>query len=203
MSLSVQVQWDFQLLQRFTVSHGNFSTSPVQRKGIELHFEGDREKALPSMNTKPEVITTKAQPTAVIHLVIPARDMSKCMDPAIQEILKTLKDQGLQPVGPMFSYHHRRPSDTFDFESGFPVTKAIKPSGGRVVNSTLPAEKVVRSVYQGPYEGLGQAWGELERWVNAQKLNGSGRFWECYLSNPAEVKDPKDYRTELNWVIAK
>ena len=152
------------------------------------------------MNTKPEVIITKAQPTAVIHLVIPGRDMPKYMDPAVQEILKVLKDQGLTPSGPMFSYHHRRPADTFDFEIGFPVAKEIEPRG-RVVNGSLPAEKVVRSVYQGPYEGLGPAWGELESWVREQGHAGSGRFWECYLSNPEEVKDQKTYRTELNWVI--
>lgn len=154
------------------------------------------------MNTKPELLTTTAQPTAVIHLVIHGRDMPKYMDPAIQEIMKVLTDQGLAPSGPMFSYHHRRPSDTFDFEIGFPVGKAIKQTW-RVVNSTLPAEKVVRSVYEGPYEGLGPAWGELDSWVNEQKLTGSGRFWESYLSDPEEVKDPKDYRTELNWVIGK
>jgi len=152
------------------------------------------------MNTKPEVITTQALHTAVIHLVIPGRDMPRYMDPAIQEIMKALKDQGVQPTGPMFSYHHRRPSDTFDFELGFPVVKAIKPMG-RVVSGTLPAEKVVRSVYHGPYEELGRAWGELQAWVREQKIAESGRFWECYLDNPAEVEDPKDYRTELNWVI--
>ena len=152
------------------------------------------------MNTMPEIITTNEQPTAVIHLVIPGRDMPKYMDPAIQEILKTLKDQGLQPTGPLFSYHHRRPSDTFDFEIGFPVTKAIKPVG-RVISGTLPAEKIVRSIYHGPYEGLGSAWGELQSWVRARKLAESGRFWECYLDDPAKVEDPKEYRTELNWVI--
>ena len=152
------------------------------------------------MNTMPEIITTNEQPTAVIHLVIPGRDMPKYMDPAIQEILKTLKDQGLQPAGPLFSYHHRRPSDTFDFEIGFPVAKAIKPVG-RVVNGELPAGKVVRSVYQGPYDGLGEAWGGLQGWVRERNLDESGRFWECYLSNPEEVKDQKTYGTELNWVI--
>lgn len=154
------------------------------------------------MNTKPEVITTKALPTAVINLMIPGRDMSKYMDPAIQEILKAIKDQGMEPAGPMFSYHHRRPADTFDFEIGFPVAKSIKPVG-RVISGTLPAEKVVRSIYHGPYEGLGSAWGELQAWVREQKIAESGRFWECYLDNPAEVEDPKDYRTELNSVIGK
>jgi effector-binding domain-containing protein len=154
------------------------------------------------MNTKPSIVETKEQPTAVIHLLIPGRDMPKYMDPAIQEILKTLADQGMEPTGPMFSYHHRRPSDTFDFEIGFPIAKAIKPSG-RVVNGTLPAEKVVRSVYQGPYEALGEAWLELQAWVREQKVPESGRFWERYLTNPNDVRDDKDHRTELNWVLGE
>ena len=153
------------------------------------------------MNTPPQLITSKELPSAVIHLTIPGRDMPKHMDPAIQEILKTLADQGMQPAGPMFSYHHRRPSDTFDFEIGFPVAKAIKPAG-RVLNSRLPSVKVARSVYQGPYEGLAQAWGELQGWVRSNKHGETGRFWESYLNNPNEVSSPKEYRTELNWIIS-
>ncbi|MFN3875103.1 MAG: GyrI-like domain-containing protein [Flavobacteriales bacterium] len=152
------------------------------------------------MITPPEITTTREIPAATIHLVIPGKDMPKHMDPAIREILKVLADQGQQPIGPMFSYHHRRPSDIFDFEIGFPVAKAIKESG-RVKNGKLPAERVVRSVYQGPYEGLAQAWPALQEWVRENGHGETGRFWECYLNNPDEVKDPKDYRTELNWVI--
>lgn len=152
------------------------------------------------MITPPEVITTSELPTAVIQLLIPGRDMPKYMDPAIQEILKTLADQGMRPAGPMFSYHHRRPSDTFDFEIGFPVSAPIEPVG-RVINSKLPAVKVARSVYQGPYEGLAQAWPALQKWVRENGHGGTGRFWERYLNNPVEVKNPSEYRTELNWVI--
>ena len=152
------------------------------------------------MITPPEVITTKEIATAVIPLVIPGRDMPKYINPAIQEIIKVLADQGMQPAGPMFSYHHRRPSDTFDFEIGFPVAKAIQPAG-RVMNGKLPAENVVRSVYQGPYEGLTQAWPALQNWVRENGHGEMGRFGECYLNNPNEVKNPSEYRTELNWVI--
>lgn len=154
------------------------------------------------MITPPEVIETKEQATASIHLTIPGRDMPKHMDPAIQEIIKALADQGMQPAGPMFSYHYRRPSDTFDFEVGFPVAKAITESG-RVVNSKLPAVKVARALYRGPYEGLSEAWSALQRWVRDEKLPETGRFFERYLTNPDEVTDPKDYRTELNWVVAQ
>ncbi len=152
------------------------------------------------MISTPEVITTKEVITAAIPLVIPGRDMPKYMDPAIQDIIKTLTGQGIQITGPMFSYHHRRPSETFDFEIGFPVSKAIKEEG-RVVNSELPAVTVVRSVYTGPYEGLAQAWPALQKWVRENGHGENGKFWEAYLTNPDEVKDPKEYRTELNWIV--
>ena len=153
-----------------------------------------------TMITTPQVLTTTELPTAVIHLEIPGRDMPKYMDPAIQEILKTLADQGQRPAGPMFSYHHRRPSDTFAFELGFPVSKPVKPTG-RVVSGALPAVQVVRAVHQGPYEGLAEGWMALQNWVREKGIAETGRFWERYLTNPAEVSDPKDYRTELNWVV--
>lgn len=152
------------------------------------------------MITPPEILTTKALITAAIPLVIPGRDMPKYMDPAIQEIIKLITEQGIKITGPMFSYHHRRPSDTFDFEIGFPVAKAIKEEG-RVINSKLPAVKVVRSVYQGPYEGLAQAWPSLQEWVRANGHGETGKFWESYQNNPDEVKSPSEYRTELNWII--
>jgi len=153
------------------------------------------------MITLPELVQTKEVATAVIHLVIPGRDMPKYMDPAILEIITLLADQGLRPAGPMFSYHHRRPSDTFDFLIGFPVEKPFQEQG-RVKNSALPVERVARCVYQGPYEGLSQAWPALQAWVREQKLPETGRFFERYLNNPDEVNDPNDYRTELNWVIS-
>ncbi len=152
------------------------------------------------MISTPEVITTKEVITAAIPLVIPGRDMPKYMDPAIQEIIKTITGQGVQITGPMFSYHHRRPSDTFDFEIGFPVSKAIKEEG-RVINSKLPSVKVVRSVYTGPYEGLAQAWTALQKWVRENGHGENGKFWEAYLTNPDEVKDSKNYKTELNWIV--
>lgn len=152
------------------------------------------------MISLPEVVNTQEITTAVVPLVIPGRDMPKFMDPAIQEIIKVLATQGMQPAGPMFSYHQRRPSDTFDFEIGFPVSQPIKEEG-RVINSKLPAVTVVRSVYQGPYEGLAQAWPALQEWVRKSGHGENGRFWEAYLTNPDEVKDPKNYRTELNWIV--
>lgn len=168
---------------------------------LERYLETIQQAAPPLIPT-PVLVTTRNTITAAIPLVIPGHDMPKYMDPAIQELLRTIHGQGAQIAGPMFSYHHRRPGDTFDFEIGFPVSKAIKEEG-RVINSELPAMKVARSVYQGPYDGLSQAWSAMQVWVSANGHIGTGRFYESYLNNPEEVKDPREYRTELNWVVGE
>ncbi|MBK6629284.1 MAG: GyrI-like domain-containing protein [Flavobacteriales bacterium] len=152
------------------------------------------------MISTPEVTTTTEQATATIHLVIPRQEMGRHMDPAIREIIAAINGQGLRITGPMFCHHHRRPTDSFDFEIGFPVSGPVREDG-RVRNNRLPAVQVVRAVYEGPYDGLGGAWGELQGWVRAQGIPETGRFIERYLNNPDKVQDPSGYRTELNWII--
>lgn len=151
------------------------------------------------MISTPEVITTQAVITAVIPLVIPGRDMPKYMDPAIQEILLVLAEQGLKPSGPMFTYHHRMPHETFDFEVGFPVATVIQPSG-RVKPSELPAARVARTIHHGPYEGLHGAWSAFENWITEKALDAEPRFFERYLGDPSK-QAPSAYRTELNRIL--
>ena len=127
-------------------------------------------------------------------------EMGKYMDPAINEIIQVLSDQGQRPAGPLFSYHLRRPSETFDFELGFPVAGPFVPKG-RVRLIERPTARIVRTVYTGSYDGLMSGWQAVERWVREQELPEDGRFWESYLTNPDEEPDPRKWRTELNWVV--
>lgn len=144
----------------------------------------------------PQVTHSKEQLTAVIHLTVTWAEIRQVMGPAIAEVLSTLAAQGLAPAGPCFSYHLRRPTETFDFEVGFPVGTSIAPAG-RVKMSTLPAAKVVRTVYRGDYEGLGAAWGEFCAWIEAAELSVQDRFWETYSSGPESSSDPSQWCTEL------
>jgi effector-binding domain-containing protein len=104
----------------------------------------------------PQLIQTEEQLTAVIHLTVPRAEISNVMGPAIAEIMSTIAAQGAIITGPCLSYHQKRPADVFDFEVGFPVSQPIT-AAGRVKMSKLPAVKVVRTIYQGGYEGLGAA----------------------------------------------
>ena len=93
----------------------------------------------------PQFIQTDEQLTAVIYLTVPRAEISNVMGPAIAEIMSTIAAQEVAIVGPCFSYHQKRPSDMFDFEVGFPVSRPIIPAG-RVKMSKLPATKIVRTI---------------------------------------------------------
>jgi effector-binding domain-containing protein len=149
----------------------------------------------------PQIVQTDEQPAAVIHLVVSCAEIALAMNSAIAEVLSALAAQGIAPAGPCFSFHRRRPTDTFDFEVGFPVDRPLN-SGGRVKMGKLPAARVARTVYRGGYEGLGAAWGEFCAWLDAEGLSPQDGLWERYLSGPESNPDPATWQTELNRPLA-
>jgi effector-binding domain-containing protein len=154
-----------------------------------------------SMQATPQIIQTEELLTAVIHLTLPRTEIASVMGLAISEIMAAVNAQGLGLAGPCFSYHWKRPSETFDFEVGFPVSGPVTPTG-RVKMSKLPATKVARTIYQGSYEGIGAAWGEFCDWVETEGLDAEESLWEIYLSGPESSPDPATWRTELNRPLA-
>jgi effector-binding domain-containing protein len=87
--------------------------------------------------------------------------------------------------------------EVFDFEIGVPVKTPVSASG-RVKPGKLPAVKVARTVYRGPYDGLGAAWGEFIEWIKAQGHEQCPDLWEVYAAGPESSPDPSNWRTELN-----
>src|SRR3981189_974897 len=115
------------------------------------------------MLTTPQIMQTEVQHAAVIHLTIPRNEMGKVFGPAVGELMAALADQKAPPVGAVFAHHLKMSQSTFDVEVGVKVSAPVKAIG-RVRPSHLPAARVARTVYSGPYEGLSAAWGELNQW---------------------------------------
>jgi effector-binding domain-containing protein len=145
----------------------------------------------------PEITQTEPQMTAIIRLTIPREEIQNVMGPGIGEVMAAIGAQGIAPAGPLFSHHLRMDPDVFDFEVGVPVTAPVA-AVGRVKPGHLPAAKVARTVYHGPYEGLGAAWGEFDAWIEANGHTPGEDLWECYVAGPESGPDPATWRTELN-----
>src|SRR5688572_11891953 len=149
------------------------------------------------MIDEPKIIDTTTQKAAVIYLTIPREKIGEVMGPGHNELMSTLKAQGITPAGPWFSHHFRMDPNVFDFEIGVPVSSEVTASG-RVKPGELPATKVARTTYHGGYEGLGPAWGEFEKWLKDNGHAAASDLWEVYTAGPETGNDSTLYRTELN-----
>jgi effector-binding domain-containing protein len=145
----------------------------------------------------PQITQTAAQLTAVIHLTIPREEIRNVMGPGISEVMATVAAQGIAAAGAWFTYHLKMDPNIFDFEVGVPVMAPVA-AAGRVKAGQLPATTVARTVYHGPYEGLGTAWAEFDAWIAAQGHKPGPDLWECYVAGPESNPDPATWRTELN-----
>jgi effector-binding domain-containing protein len=142
----------------------------------------------------PEITQSEAQQTAVIRFTIPRAEIRHAMGDGIAELMSTLAAQGIAPAGPL---HLRTDPAIFDFEIGVPVATPVAATG-RVTMGALPSARVARTVYRGPYEGLGPAWGEFDAWIAANGHTAAPGLWERYVAGPESSTDPTTWQTELN-----
>ena len=145
----------------------------------------------------PEITHSPAQLTAVIRFTIPRAEIQRVMGPGITELMAAVRAQGIGPAGPWFCQHFKMDPATFDFEISVPVKAPVTPVG-RVKPGQLPATKVARTVYHGPYEGLEAAWGEFDSWIKANGHKAAPNLWECYVAGPESGPDPAKWRTQFN-----
>ena len=153
------------------------------------------------MLATPQIVQTNVQEAAVIRLTIPRSEMMKVFGPAVGELMGALAAQGVEPIGAVFAHHLKMTPATFDFELGVKVSSGVKATG-RVKPGKLPAAKVARAVYSGPYEGLPSAWGEFDKWMKANGHKQAENLWEVYSVGPQSTPDPANWRTELSRPLA-
>ena len=83
-----------------------------------------------------------------------------------------------------------------------PVSMRSSQPCRAVADRSSPAARVARTVYQGPYEGLGSAWGEFGSWLGVHGHRAGTALWECYVKGPESTSEPGTWRTELNRPLA-
>src|SRR3954447_2085617 len=145
----------------------------------------------------PQIVQVDAHHAAVVRFTIPRAEIRNVMRPAMEELVATVRAHGMGPTGPIFSHHFQIDPAVFDFEVGVPVGSPVSATG-RVKPGRVPAAAMARTVYHGPYEGLGPAWGKFDEWIVAQGCIPAPDLWERYIAGPESGPDPATWRTELN-----
>ena len=148
----------------------------------------------------PQVVQTTMQLIAFVHIQTPRSKMQQVMGPGIAEVMSAVKAQGIGPVAPWFTHHLTMTPEASDFDICVPVSAPVN-AVGRVKAGQRSALKVVRTIYHGPYEGLGGAWQEFTQWAEDNGYKTAGDLYECYIAGPETTFDPAHWRTELSLPI--
>lgn len=132
----------------------------------------------------------------------PMTQMRDLFDSTFQALFSAVGTQGLRPIGPAFSLHHRLPTDTCDIEVGIPVDRPLEASlstdsGITLTPSVLPAGAIAITSHLGAYDQLDQAWGQFLQEITAAGHELALPFWEIYVTEPAPDIDPATLRTDL------
>ncbi|CAN7525845.1 GyrI-like domain-containing protein [Terrabacter sp. LjRoot27] len=148
-----------------------------------------------------ETVETPEQDTAVIRGQVPMDDLPAFFARTFAATAAALSAQGVPPSGPPFGLYHGMPGDTVDVEAGFPVASRITAAGD-VEPGTLPAGRAVEVVHVGPFDTMGETYGELQRWMGERGLRPGPDVWESYLTDPERQPDPATWRTVIHWAVA-
>ena len=83
-----------------------------------------------------------------------------------------------------------------------PVATAASGEGD-VVAGSLSGGPVAVAMHGGPYDQLTETYAALERWIESNGFRIGGAPWESYLTDPADLPDPAEWRTEVYWPLEK
>lgn len=150
----------------------------------------------------PEITQSEATKTAFVHVTVPREQIRLVVDPALRELRMALAGQGIKPTGPWFTHHLKFDPKVFDFRVCLPIAKDFTPTG-RVQPGQMDGRKIARTIYRGPYENLGAAWGVFGTWLKDRGHTPEEDFWARYLRGSEKSDDPAEWETELNRPLAR
>jgi effector-binding domain-containing protein len=160
------------------------------------------------MHDEPKLEQRDARRYVGIRTRAAVRDLPTVIPQLNDEIAAWLSEQGLAPSGPPLIRYYTTDMETqLDIEIGWELAQAVAGTG-RIEPRTLPAGRYAVVVHQGPYDQLVGATAALLAWAEQQGIawQMDGDEWasrvESYLTDPMEVPDPAQWRTELAFLTA-
>jgi AraC family transcriptional regulator len=153
------------------------------------------------------------QPVLVVRRKVARSEIAAAIGGALPHIFLYAQQHGIALSGHPFTRYLDAGPGLITMEPGMRITKPsaganaidpawLKTSGeAEVISDTLPGGPAAVTMHTGPYTTLQEAYAALETWMEAQGLAPAGAPWEAYITDPGEVPDPKDWKTEVFWPV--
>ena len=143
----------------------------------------------------------KAQPILLIRREVAQSEIAAALGQCLGAVFGHCQKNGLTMAGPPLVRYPSVSPGLLTMEAACQVTET-GAGEGEIEAGTLQAGATAVALHAGPYDELRDAYAALERWIADQGLRPNGAPWEVYLTDPGEVPDPQDWRTEIYWPVA-
>jgi AraC family transcriptional regulator len=166
-----------------------------------IHISEDRrsqEKEMSYSITKKDLAP---QPVLIVRKRVKRSDIAATIGETLPEIFVYAQQNGIALAGLPFTRYIEMGPGMITMEPGMRVTGQPVSGHGEVVAETLPGGPAATTIHAGPYDKLTDAYAAIEQWMHAEGLVSAGAPWECYLNDPSEHPDPKDWKTEVFWPV--
>ena len=153
-------------------------------------------------------ITTKElqpQPVLLVRRRVKRSEIAAAITEALPLIFAYAQRNAIALAGHPFTRYIEQGPGLITMEPGMLIIGARPgPSDdAQVVVDTLPGGLVATTTHAGPYETLPDAYAALQLWMEAEGHAAAGAPWEYYVTDPAEHPDPKDWKTDVFWPLAR
>ncbi len=108
--------------------------------------------------------------------------------------------EGIAMVGPPLTLYVQWGPGMVTLHAGMPVAAGATGKGDVEV-AVLPAGPAAVTIHTGPYDGLVDAYAAVETYIHENNLECAGPVREIYLTDPGEVPDPAEWKTQVIWPL--
>jgi effector-binding domain-containing protein len=147
-----------------------------------------------------EVKQVAKQPTLGIRTTTTLDRIGETLGTIYPKISQYIREKGIVPAGPPFALYHAFAPDHIELEGGIPLTEAIEGEGD-IVGSELPEGKAATAWHIGHYDSLKETYQTMEKWMKENGIEPSFPCWEIYWTDPGEVEDSSQWKTEIFWRV--
>ena len=142
-----------------------------------------------------------AQPIVFVRLRAGRHELSSAIAEGLGKAFPYSQRGGLAIAGRPFTRYLSTGPGLFSIEVGVPVSTAATGEGD-VEAGALPGGAVAVALHGGAYDQLQESYVALQRWIEANGYRVGGAPWESYITDPADLPNPDDWRTEIYWPLS-
>jgi AraC family transcriptional regulator len=177
----------------------------VDKVGPCIGFFHASENRRSSENDMAYSVTKKEllpQPVLIIRRRVKRSDIAATIAEALPHIFIHAQQNGIALAGLPFTRYVEMGPGMVTMEPGMRVSSPNPSGKGEIVADMLPGGPAAVTMHTGPYDSLPEAYAAIEQWMAAEGLASGGAPWESYITDPGEVPDPRDWKTEVFWPVA-